>query len=190
MLAVIQAWTHLVQDYDRIILPISVSKSRLGLDVGSEGSKASAMDRIKAELPRRAQAGFLRCLSMAFIGPVCYSLFLRRTVWSWTISIVKHFLGLPRSSLGLPNVPPYHINVILRSVLAGFLLVLLWETSTIAFEAFLAQEPLKQGLPLTQSSKDPNGTLINGLNSKRSTLQVSRGRVLVDRGAVSDDNWS
>ena len=175
-----QAWIHLIQDYDRIVLPISESMPRTGLDVGGEGFKASALDRIKAELPRRTQAGFLRCLSMAFIGPVCYSLFLRRTVWSWTISIVKPFLGLPRSSLGLPNVPPYHINLILRSVLAGFLLVLLWETSIVAFEAFLAQEPLKQGIPLTQASKDPNGTLISGLKSKRPILQVRRGLIFVD----------
>ncbi|KAI4246463.1 MAG: hypothetical protein LQ352_006385 [Teloschistes flavicans] len=39
--------------------------------------------------------------------------------------------------------------------------------------AYVAQEPLKRGQPLSEDSKDPNGSLINGLKAKKTAVKVS-----------------
>jgi len=54
----------------------------------------------------------------------------------------------------------------------GTLLVLLWEFVNKAFDVYIAQEPLKNNKPITSDSKDPNGTLLNGLKSKKETAKV------------------
>lgn len=69
-------------------------------------------------------------------------------------------------------IPPYHITLIFRSLVSGFLLLLLWRVSNLAFDIYAAQEPLKRGQPISQDSKDPNGALINGLQSKKSLVKV------------------
>ncbi len=170
-MAILQSFVHLIKDYDRISLPIPKPSSNSPADPTTYRS-SSPYDRIRAELPRRLQGGLLRCLGLTVGGPVLYSLFFRQTVWNWTFTFVKPFLGLPRSSALLPSMLPYRINLILRLVWANFMLVALWEASLVAFEAFFAQEPLKQDSPLTSTSKDPNGTLVTGLKSKRDVPQV------------------
>jgi hypothetical protein len=56
---------------------------------------------------------------------------------------------------------------------AMFLLSLLWDISDIFFTMQLTREPLKNGQPLTTESKDPNGSLLNGLKSKKARISVS-----------------
>ncbi|MCJ1283842.1 hypothetical protein MMC26_003173 [Xylographa opegraphella] len=47
------------------------------------------------------------------------------------------------------------------------MLLCLWEFSNAAFSAYVGQAPLKNGQPLTTDSRDPNGSLINGLKAKK-----------------------
>ncbi|KAL8935370.1 MAG: hypothetical protein Q9216_005459, partial [Gyalolechia sp. 2 TL-2023] len=75
------------------------------------------------------------------------------------------------SAAELSSIPPYHITLVFRSLTSGFCLVLLWQGSNLAFSAYLAQEPLKRGQPLTQESNDPNGSLINGLKSRKQVVK-------------------
>ncbi len=117
------------------------------------------------------QAAVILSMSMIVTGPVIYSLVIRETAWNWTLFFAKLLWKLPRSS-NPPDVPPYHISLILRSVFAGFLLVLLWEVSNVVFGAYVAQEPLKKGHPLTDDSKDPNGSLLTGLKAKKDVPKV------------------
>ena len=69
-------------------------------------------------------------------------------------------------------MPPYHISLIIRSAGSGFLLLLIWEISNAVFGAYVAQEPLKNGNPLSNDSGDPNGSLLNGLKSKNEVIKV------------------
>jgi len=52
-----------------------------------------------------------------------------------------------------------------------FLLTLLWDFANIAFDAYITQEPLRKGKPITDASKDPNGTLIRGLDHRLKTAK-------------------
>lgn len=56
----------------------------------------------------------------------------------------------------------------------GTLLVVLWEFVNKTFDVYIAQEPLKNDLPITNDSTDPNGSLLNGLKSKKDTVRVRR----------------
>ncbi|KAI9887626.1 MAG: hypothetical protein M1823_000610 [Watsoniomyces obsoletus] len=171
-LAFFQSFVHLINDYDRISLPVPKPSSKSPADPITYRS-SSPYDQILRGLLRRVPAGLFRCLSMVIFGPIIYSLFFRRMIWDWTFTFVKPFLGLPRSSALLPSYPPfYSMWLIIRLVCGSFMLVFLWEASVVAFEATFAQEPLKQDIPLTTTSKDPNGTLVTGLKSKRDVPQT------------------
>ncbi|KAL2370026.1 nuclear envelope protein [Blastomyces gilchristii SLH14081] len=68
-----------------------------------------------------------------------------------------------------------HIPVSKRSANSAnhsVLLVTLWQVSNLLFSTFLGQAPLKKGQPLTNESKDPNGSLINGLKAKRDVVRT------------------
>ncbi|KAI9848179.1 MAG: hypothetical protein M1837_000853 [Sclerophora amabilis] len=166
MLAVMQSCIHLMRDYDCVELPVPKGASSSSQALRAQ-SAALPLDVLRNTLPRRGQASLLRCLSLIILGPIIYSLFLRRTTWSWTLFFAKIFWNLPRSSSTPPSLPPYHISLIYRSVTSGFLLVLLWEITNLTFNAYLAQEPLKRERPLTDDSRDPNGSLLTGLNAQR-----------------------
>ena len=48
----------------------------------------------------------------------------------------------------------------------------LWDTCNTAFTLNMGEEPLKYDKPLTNDSQDPNGSLLNGLKSKKEIVQV------------------
>ncbi|KAI9793494.1 MAG: hypothetical protein M1816_007926 [Peltula sp. TS41687] len=168
ILAVIQTCWHLYYDYDRVVLPYRSSYSSSN---GESQIIPSPEDQLKSKLPRRAERTFRRSLSMVVLGPLIYQLFLRRFAWRWTIFFAAKVWALPRSSSMPPKVLPYHISVILRTISSSYMLMMLWELANLSFEIYVAQEPLKKGKPLTDYARDPNGTLLTGLKSKR---EVSR----------------
>jgi nucleoporin NDC1 len=67
--------------------------------------------------------------------------------------------------------------LMLRCILASFMLLFAWMAGNTAFSIFLVKEPLKNGRPLTSESKDPNGSLLNGLKSKKLSIKVSGATV-------------
>ncbi|KAI9845374.1 MAG: hypothetical protein M1838_001774 [Thelocarpon superellum] len=158
MLATMQSMVHLYEDYDRLPLPI---------DANAIPTPTIPVEQLRAVLPRRAQKALLRSLSMVVMGPIIYSLFLRASVWGWSLYVTKMFWSLPRSSSTPPLRAPYHISLLWRSAGASFFLMLLWEMSNAIFNVFAAQQPLKRGQPLTEDSRDPNGSLLIGLRAKK-----------------------
>ena len=48
----------------------------------------------------------------------------------------------------------------------------LWDFANVAFDAYITQEPLRKDKPITDSSKDPNGTLIRGLDHRLKTAKA------------------
>ena len=111
--------------------------------------------------------------AMAVAGPFIYVLLLRKSAYSWTLAFAKLFWNFPRSAADPPgNIPPLHIFLLIRSVSSGTLLMVLWRTSNLFFSALLAQEPLKKGQPLTTETKDPNGSLLDGLKAKKEVVKT------------------
>ena len=170
MLATLQSIIHLYYDYDKVPLPIIPNKTQSG--PGQTPEKKSPVTQLKEGLPLLGRNVVIRTACMSIFGPILYALFIRSAAWKWSLYVAAVLWDVPSSRLSY--IPPYHISLIVRSFTSGSLLLLLWEISNKVFSAYVALEPLKKGQPLTNESKDPNGTLLAGLQSKREVPRVRR----------------
>lgn len=124
---------------------------------------------LKKMLPMHARLALQGAASLtiqvALVGPFVYFVFLRRFAWSASYGVAQWFYNLARTTrpAGLTDVPV----LMARFAFSAFLLSLLWQISNTAFTFYAGQEPLKRGQPLTNDSRDPNGSLINGLGVKK-----------------------
>ena len=168
MLAVLQSGIHLYYDYDRVTLPLTKAKDKTTSEVPQK--KEHPIIQLKASLPLLARDVGIRAICMSIFGPLIYALFIRNTAWSCSLYFAELLWDVPASQLSY--IPPYHISLIIRSLTSGTLLVALWELSNALFAAYVAQEPLKKEQPVTTGSKDPNGSLLNGIKSKRDVTRV------------------
>lgn len=169
MLAILQSGLHLYYNYDSVNLPVTQAKT----DVSPEQSPKQEypLFRMKTLLPSLSREIGIRSLGMAILGPIVYTLFIRRAAWSSSLYVAALLWDVPASQLSY--IPPYHYSLILRSLTSSVLLTTLWEFSNAIFSAYLTQEPIKREQPLTSESKDPNASLLNGLNAKREVNKVS-----------------
>jgi len=169
MLAASQALIHLYYDYDRIALPMSKSIAGGPSDKPTDVEPPTA--RLKRDAPVVLRSAMARAVATSIMGPFIYALLVRPFAWPWSLYLARLFWSIPKDSAP-PRFPPYHISLILRSATSGMLLLCLWDMSNAAFSAFVAQEPLKKGQPLTDDSRDPNGSLLNGLKSQKAVPKV------------------
>ncbi|KAH8697221.1 putative nuclear envelope protein [Talaromyces proteolyticus] len=166
MLAIMQATLHLYCDYDRLIIPITKHTPE------SKDKRPHPMDSVT----KRLQRGTFKCIAEAFrkalivtvAGPFIYVIFLRRSAWSFSLFFAKLFWNFPRTAADPPGImPPDFYNLFVRQIVSGASLVFLWQTANLFFTVFITKEPLKRGQPLTTGTKDPTGSLINGLKAKK-----------------------
>ncbi|KAL3481615.1 nucleoporin protein Ndc1-Nup [Aspergillus californicus] len=171
LLAVVQSVAHLYCDYDRV--PVLVAEQLVDGAEQRTHPRESVTKRIQAGLPQLLRDGLLRSAIVSLICPVAYTFFLRRRAWSYTMSFAKLFWDFPRSAADPPGlIPPVSPFLITRTLISGGLLVLCWQTTNLFFSIFLSQAPLKRGQPLTSEAKDPNGSLLNGLQAKKETVRA------------------
>jgi nucleoporin NDC1 len=167
----LQSVYHLYSDYDRIYIPVSSrteesSKNRTHL-------VEPVFATIKKTLYRNIADSICRAGIVAAVSPVIYWLFLRQTAWSIALGFAKLFWDFPRTAAVPPGVLPSDlVSLLIRSLMSGSLLLLQWQTANLFFTVFIAQEPLKQGQPLTSGTKDPTGTLLNGLKARKDVVQT------------------
>ncbi|MCJ1401728.1 hypothetical protein MMC11_004945 [Xylographa trunciseda] len=165
MLATTQAIIHLYYDYDRVVLPIG-PPGPVELPVSASNDTKTPLNQLKVTARARTISITTRAVATGLLGPVFYALCIRWIAWPWTVRVARLMWNIQRDSVP-PRFPPYHIGLILRSITAGLMLLCIWEFSNAAFSAYVAQQPLKNGYPLTTDSRDPNGSLLNGLKSKK-----------------------
>ncbi|KAJ8059959.1 hypothetical protein OCU04_011575 [Sclerotinia nivalis] len=178
--AIVQAGFHLLYDYDRIDIPLT----KAGPEVSSEQpSHTTVLPTV--QLKARAMPLAISCLKrvaiMAVVSPFIYSMNIslpvpfilpiytfniRESVWGFTRSFAKIFWNLPKAATP-PNELPFHWTMVLRTIIAGLMLTLLWEFGNLAFSVYVAQAPLKNDRPITYESRDPNGSLLTGLKGKK-----------------------
>jgi nucleoporin NDC1 len=171
MLALVQTWCHLYYDYDRVDMPVTKTKPESSSDQRAHLIVPPSA-QLKTLLPALVASAAKRALFMTMTGPFLYSMMIRHTAWTWTLSFAKMLWSLPRST-ALPAIAPFHYKFLGRTFVAGFLLLMMWEISNAAFSAYVAQEPLKNERPITYESRDPNGSLLTGLNGKKLHTRVS-----------------
>jgi nucleoporin NDC1 len=172
------------------------------LDMGStsqEGSDGSAkpptsLRKTLMRLPEMFATAVQQALLSLAVAPVLYLFFLRSISWRWALTFLRPFYNLPKTSIPPPSWP-MDLFLLVRCAYAGTLLFFIWSAGNIAFSIFMVKEPLKNGQPLTSESKDPNGSLLNGLKSKKLSIQVCvrmeiRGeRSLTSGSALQCGSW-
>lgn len=170
ILALLQSVLHLYRDYDRVALPVSKS-NQAELSDKQPHRTEPPLTQLKTRLLRLLHHTGLKALSVLLIGPIIYAIFVRQIAWNWSLFFAKMLWNLSRDT-ALPRYPPYRIDVMWRVFYSSFLLIFLWEFTNATFAAYVGQEPLKNGNPLTSDSRDPNGSLLTGLKAKKEVPRV------------------
>ena|SRR5690242_10769891 len=172
MLAVAQTSVHLWNDYDRIDVP-AMQPRTLGEDATAE-APVKRGPKPRVVLFSQLRPIFITAVSLTLFVTVSATTFYfvgpRQLLWDYYYSFSRNFISLAKTSrpTGLAPFAP----LVAQFAAEGTLLVLLWEFVNKAFDVYIAQEPLKNNKPITSDSKDPNGTLLNGLKSKKETAKV------------------
>ncbi|KAI0025066.1 nucleoporin protein Ndc1-Nup [Xylariomycetidae sp. FL0641] len=169
VLGVTKGIMHVALDHNRLLLGTVQRPSK-------EDSQTSSSDdwakRLGNWAPLIAMRSGTLAIAVGFANYVFLYHFLRPSAWAWTISIFRRFYhGLPRTNIP-PHRAPWSFWMLGRSMWAGFLLNLLWSFADATFKLQLGREPLKKQQPLTSESKDPNGSLLTGLKSKKPRISA------------------
>jgi nucleoporin NDC1 len=174
LLALGYAGFHLYRGQSALRIPISKLPATPAPD--AKVQDIHPLDPIQTELQRGYVPASLRSAATAGItivlAPFINGLFLRNTFWQLHLAFAKPFANLSRVNSRPIGYPPLGPAYLLRCFCAGFLLVLTWELSSLLFLTYFKQEPTKSGLPLSATSKDPNGTLLTGLKAKRDVVRA------------------
>ena len=160
---------HLYHDYDNINIP--VMKFRRSTQKTEINALPHPRTQIKASILIYFHRAFLRTCFTTLGSLFVYVLFLRQLLWRSSYMLVGavYSLGKQNKATRFASLT----DLVGRFFVAGFLLVMLWEISNAAFTAYTRQEPVKRGFPLTNESKNPNGSLIAGLNTAKPLVKVS-----------------
>ncbi|KAH6848276.1 nucleoporin protein Ndc1-Nup [Chaetomium sp. MPI-CAGE-AT-0009] len=168
LLGAYQALQHLFRDVDR--LSLGVARPQNGNGKPEEGDASHQVRRFRDQLP----AMLIYTLNHSVIGiilsVILYPLTVRGAVWKTTLVFLRPIYSLPRSNM-LPVSLPYSIPALFRCFLVGLILMFAWTAANTAFSLFLVKHPLKNGKALTSDSKDPNGSLLNGLKNKKLSIK-------------------
>ncbi|RCI14299.1 hypothetical protein L249_6086 [Ophiocordyceps polyrhachis-furcata BCC 54312] len=168
MCALWQTIRHYRLDLDRVEFGLPRAKAE-GRDV-DQASSSMPLQAFLSQVPRVLSECALQASLTLLLTIVFYFACVRSFAWSWTMTFLRPFYNLPQSRIPPPTWP-VDLFLMARCIYAGTLLFAVWSTGNTAFSLFMVKEPLKNGKPLTSESKDPNGSLLNGLKSKKPSIQ-------------------
>jgi nucleoporin NDC1 len=175
VLATAHTAVHLWNDYDSIDVPAMKPKK------DREDTTSALLPARRAPKPMQAlvtklpsiiaTSGLVSSIALV-LGSVVYFVGPRHLIWDYYYSFSRYFISLSKTSKPT-GVAPF-LPLVSGFLVEGTLLVVLWQFANKAFDLYIAQEPLKNDQPITNDSKDPNGTLLNGLKSKKEAVKVGR----------------
>lgn len=177
LLAVAQSGVHLWRDYDRIDVPAMKPKKEREDAPANVPIRRSPKPRhvlTKQFLGMATKSASLTAV-VGLSGSVLYFFGPRSYLWEYYYSLSRYLWSLSKTSKPTGLAP--FLPLVLMFAMEGTLLVLLWEFVNKAFDLYIAQEPLKNDKPITDDSKDPNGTLLNGLKSKKDAVRVCQPKL-------------
>lgn len=167
--AVGQAAGHVITDVDKLILRRPENKAG---DGNEKDNVPGPLGRVLADIPCIFATSITWAATAVVLHIVVYYGLLRSFTWGWTLFFLRPFYSLPKTNM-LPPSGPATFSSLKTCLVSGTLVFFLWKASNVAFLTFMARKPLKNGKPLTAESKDPNGSLLNGLKSKKQYIRVS-----------------
>ncbi|OIW27235.1 hypothetical protein CONLIGDRAFT_419045 [Coniochaeta ligniaria NRRL 30616] len=165
-LGIAEAMLHLFYDNDRLSLGIVKPKN----GEKQTGDSVSQLKEFWVQSPHLFLVSGVRAAVAVPLSMLVYPIFFRSLVWRTTLLFLRPFYNLPKTNM-LPNGWGFSWFVLLKCAMAGFMLSIVWVAGNAAFSIFLVREPLKHGKPLTSESKDPNGSLLNGLKNKKLSIK-------------------
>ncbi|KAF2833403.1 hypothetical protein CC86DRAFT_311204 [Ophiobolus disseminans] len=172
VLAMAQSAVHLWDDYDSIDVPALKPKKDHDESTATELVRTASKPR--QDLWKKLPSIFATSGTLAFaslvLGGMVYFVGPRHLVWDYYYSFSRYFISLSKTSKPT-GVAPF-MPLVWGFLVEGTLLVALWQFVNKAFDLYIAQDPLKNGKPITSDSKDPNGTLLNGLKSKKDAVKA------------------
>lgn len=169
--AIVQTIVHYQLDLDRLVF---VKPAVAPNDADNKGKPVGFVAGLSQRIAQQFPTVFAGCIKQAtyslVLSMVLYYVLFRSFTWSWALMLFRPFYNLPRTNI-VPSSWPTDLFLMVRCVWAGALLNSIWATANIAFSVFMARSPVKGGKPFTAESKDPNGSLLNGLKNKKSSVQ-------------------
>ena len=169
--AFFQTATHYRIDIDRLDFGISKSSNNDSQQKAVSGLQKS-FQTVFLQLPGVLAACVRRAVSALLLCLLVYYFLVRSFAWGWTLAFLRPFYNLPKTTI-VPSTWPTDVYLLVRCIYAGTLMNFVWSAGNTAFSVFMVKEPLKNNKPLTTESKDPNGSLLNGLKSKKLSIKVS-----------------
>ncbi|KAG7127690.1 Nucleoporin NDC1 like protein [Verticillium longisporum] len=167
--ATFQAIMHIICDTDRIT--IDVNKARKSPVTNGGASSTTPLTVLLTKLPGVVANAVMRAIGVYALAVTLYSTIFRGAAWSWAMTFFRPFNNLPKSNMLPVDWPWFKGSTLMQCLWAGVLLSCTWEIGNYAFSRFMVKAPLKNGNPLTNESKDPNGSLLNGLKSKKMPIR-------------------
>ncbi|KAF2480011.1 nucleoporin protein Ndc1-Nup [Neohortaea acidophila] len=176
-LALLQTSAHLLRDEDGLSIP----------QKDEDWTKKAAsklpepLQELRERMPRILIHTFQLLCGLVVAVPI-YWLFIRKSIWPWfSVFAGLFFSGL--SSDSSPPGPKHQGSLSIHTFASSILLITLWNISNAVFTIFVIQPPLRREQPLTTEmkdaqgnistrSRDPNGSLLNGLKSKKEVTKA------------------
>lgn len=186
ILALGQSLWHVYRDEDEIPMPIRKASAIKTKDGTVVSAVEPPRNQIRRNLPSIAKSATAKASILYGVGFALYFLVIRSVIrkanhahnsyfdrlhaWNFSFSIARYIFFLHRYTPPTGIYPLFDITS--RTLYSTFLLTFLWDFANIAFDAYIAQEPLRKGRPITDASKDPNGSLIRGLDHRLKTAKA------------------
>lgn len=195
LFGVLQGILHMYRDDDRLLLG---SVKLNNEDATPQDDQNIWQTRLKTEIPALATLTAMQSAAALLVNVIVYhvslpTLFMGLTIrgmaWRTALMFFRTFYNLPRTNMVPVTLAGVNGWMWLRCLLTGAMLLFMWLAGNKMFSMLLVRAPLKQGQPLTSESKDPNGSLLNGLKSKKLHIKVCSGAerlYLLCRGPSTD----
>lgn len=170
VLSVIQTAFHLWEDYDAIDVPALKPKKSSDDATGPRRTSARPRQILWKKIASIAATSGTISATALIAGTFVYFIGPRHLMWEYYYNFSRSFISLSKT-FKPTGVAPF-LPLVWSFIVEATLLVALWQFVNKAFDVYIAQEPLKNNRPITSDSKDPNGTLLNGLKSKKDAVKV------------------
>lgn len=174
----LQGIGHMYRDDDRLLLGSVKLKDEAR---PSQDDQTTWQTRLKNDVPALASLAAMQSAAVLIFSVIQYHWAVPRFLGGWTprglawrlaLSFFRMFYTLPKTNMVPATLAGVNGWMWMRCFLSGFMLLFMWLAGNKMFSLLLIRAPLKLGKPLTSESKDPNGTLLNGLKSKKLHIQV------------------
>ncbi|KAI1124139.1 nucleoporin protein Ndc1-Nup [Nemania abortiva] len=175
LLGLVQGILHVALDQDRLLLGTVETRRERERQRDGAAERPTPQpwaNKIGEWSPILAVRCGVLAITVAIANYAVLYSFLRQSAWRLSLWFFRFlYSDLPRYNLP-PGTAPWSIWMLSRTIWASFLLALLWYFGEIALRIQLTREPLKQERPLTAESRDPNGSLLNGLRSRKPRISA------------------